>query len=455
MLKRKMYKVLEAWHQSNTNKAFMLVGARQTGKTFIIREFAKDSFADIAEVNFLRNPNASEILASSDDVDDFIQRMSLIVQKNITSNTLIFLDEVQAAPEIITMVKFLVEDGRYSVALSGSMLGTELKGFRSFPVGYVQIERMFPLDFEEFCWSQDVPEGILDKVRDAYQNIEPLDNGLHEKLLQLYKYHLVVGGMPEVVQQYIDQKGSMMLVRDIARQIVEQYRFDISQYAKNRASAVRAVYNAVPSQLDKANKRFRMDAIKKDAYYERYADDFTWLIDAGVVLPTYCVAEPKKPLERTAQKNKFKLYECDTGLLFSQYDPSVMLDALADETTANFGAVYENAVAQELATKNSNLYYYYSSRRGEVDFLIAMNDGSLIPLEVKSGKDYRKHAALNNLLGVEGLGIEKAYVLSLSNIFVETVKEKPVTYFPLYMTFCIAEASDGNIKDIRLPKIQF
>lgn len=455
-IKRKMLEALSQWNRQQSRKAFMLVGARQTGKTYVVRQFGRQHFAHVAEVNLLEEKTAAQTLVNADDVGDFVSRLSLITETPVMpEKTLIFLDEIQEAPDLITAVKFLVEDGRYRVVVSGSMLGTELKGFRSFPVGYVHIERMFPLDFEEFCWSQHVPQTIIDDIREAYGSLTALDGSLHERLISLFRYYVAVGGMPEVVSAYLDSSYDMMTVRDVARQIVEQYRFDITKYAESRAPQIRQVYNAVPSQLDKENKRFRMDALHQGAVFDRFADDFAWLIDAAVVLPTYQVEEPKRPLDRTARKNKFKLYESDTGLLLAQYEPQTMLDVVTNASSVNFGAVYENAVAQALSCQNPSLFYFHSSRKGEVDFIVQRNDGTLFPLEVKSGKDYKLHTALNNLLGTSDYGIGEACVLSMANLETRQREGKSVRYLPLYMAFCIAEQTSGQLSPTHMPPPAF
>lgn len=450
-MRRKMFDVLDRWHEASSRKAFLLVGARQTGKTFVVRQFATQRFKHLAEVNLLEERSLSGVLSSASNASDFVARLSLATRAPvIPGETLIFLDEIQESPDLITAVKFLVEDGTFDVVLSGSMLGTELKGFRSFPVGYVQIERMFPLDFEEFCWAQGVSQAIVDNVREAYDRRRGLDEALHGRLMELFRYYVAIGGMPEVVSAYLKTSYDMGAVRNLAAQIVEQYRFDIAKYAEPRAPQIRRVYDAVPSQLDKENKRFRMDALKDGAVYDRHADDFAWLIDAAVVLPTYQVAEPKCPLKRTVRENKFKLYSSDTGLLLSQYSPQTTLDVIANASSVNFGAVYENAVAQALACGSPNLFYFRNSRKGEVDFIVERNDGTLLPVEVKSGKDYKLHTALNNLLGTDDFGIDEAFVLSMSNVGKGQRGGKPVWYLPLYMAFCLAEQSDDRLGSVRL-----
>lgn len=455
-LKRKIEATLEQWHASPKNKAFLLVGARQTGKTFVVRHFAENNFDHLVEINFLENRAAARLLSEASDTQDFIARLSLLSTTPLVPHaSLIFLDEIQVAPDILTVAKFLVEDGRFPLVLSGSMLGTELKGTRSFPVGYAQIERMFPLDFEEFCWSQNVSPAIIDQIREAHRQLIPLDEGLHERLISLYRYYVAIGGMPEAVQTYLDSSYDVGAVRFVCEQIVENYRYDIAQYAEPRAPQIRAVFDAVPSQLDKENKRFRMDALKKGGMFERYAHDFDWLIDAAVVIPVYATTEPKRPLKRTAQANKFKLYSPDTGLLLAQYSSQTMLDVIANSPAINFGAVYENAVAQELVCRDPNLYYFRNNRKGEVDFIIERDDGSLLPIEVKSGKDYKLHTALNNLLSTEDFGINEACVLSMANVSQGARAGKPVHYLPLYMTFCIAEQMGGSLAGVQIAPPEF
>ena len=456
MLKRKMLATLKQWNEEDANRAFMLIGARQTGKTYIIREFAGECFAALAEVNLYEDENAKMALSAAQDADDFLARLSLVTQVDASAQkTLLFIDEIQEAPDIMTMVKFLVEEGRHKVVVSGSMLGTEFRGFRSFPVGYVEMHRMYPLDFEEFCWAQNVPQGIIDDVREAYASRHGLDDGLHNRLMQIYKYHIAVGGMPASVSAFVEGSNNITLAREINAGIVEDYRYDISKYAAKRSLLIQRLFNSIPSQLDKQNKRFRLDSIKDGASFDRYEDDFIWLIDAGVALPAYCVSEPKKPLARTAQKNKFKLYESDTGLLLSQYEPSVTTDVVVAESKTNFGSVYENSVAQEFACQIPELYYYYSSKNGEVDFLVTQNDGRVLPVEVKSGKDYKLHTSLNTLLGSAEYGIPEAVVLSLANVSQSCRQGKPLWYLPLYMSFCIAQNANGKMPETHLPAVDF
>lgn len=455
MLKRKMEQELLAWKTNNDRrsseelrKAFILDGARQTGKTYIVRHFATAQYHDTVEVNFFRNEEAASLLMQCASTDEIISALSLLVGHQVEpGKTLVFFDEVQEAPQLITQAKFLVEDGRFNVVMSGSLMGVELKNIKSFPVGYVQTATMYPLDFEEFCWSQGVNNTIIQKMREAFSAECPLDGALHQRLIKLYRLYLVTGGMPEAIQKYIDTRYDLGAVRDMQASIVEQYRFDISKYAKGRELQVRAIFDSLPSELAKENKRFQMKAIKNKATYERYANDFAWLVSAGVALKCNSVTEPHYPLMRTEEQRKFKLYSSDTGLLLAQYPAGVAARALAGARDINFGAIYENAVAQELVANSGYLRYFQNNRKGEVDFLIEDNEGTVIPIEIKSGKDYKLHTALNNLLRTSEYKIPRAYVLSENNVAHGERMGKPVIYLPLYLAFCLAETAVKRGKD--------
>ena len=442
MLRRKMTDCLERWRRSQAEKpkAFLLSGARQTGKTYIVREFARKHYDNFIEVNFLDDEAASTLLADAQGSEDLVARLSLLSGRPLSAGrTLVFFDEIQASPDMLTMAKFLVEQGRFDLVLSGSLLGVELKGIRSFPVGYLHEERMYPLDFEEFCWALNVPERVIGEIRGAYKEIRPLDDGLHERLVRLYRLFIIVGGMPEAVQKFIDTSNDLAAVREVQSDIVSQYGADIVRYANGRSVFVEAIYQALPSELAKVNKRFMIGSLKEGATYKRFEDDFEWLAAAGLVLPTCLATEPLRPLQRGVERRKFKLYSSDVGLLMVRYSNAVAMDVMEGARSVNFGAVYENVVAQELRSAGYELCYYNNNRKGEVDFLMETSSGEVVPIEVKSGKDYKVHTALNNLLGTEAYGIGRAFVLSEHNVSSEERKGKPVYYLPLYMTLCLSD----------------
>lgn len=363
------------------------------------------------------------------------------------------------APEVVTLSKYLVQDGRFDVVLSGYMLGTELRGIRSMPVGYLRILDMFPLSFEEFCWAQGVPDTILSQVRTCYEEKIPVDAPVHDALIQLFRRYLVIGGMSAAVQKSITGKRDLGAVREVQTDLARLYREDIAKYAGTRSPQVKAIFQEIPAQLSKENKRFQLKAVAKEAKYNRFANDFAWLTAARAALKVDNVSDPRPMLARTAEGNRFKLYSSDVGMLVAQYPAQTAMSALMGERSVNFGAVYENFVAQELAAAGVELCYYHHSKRGEVDFLMEKATGEILPIEVKSGKDYKLHTALNTLLGTSEFGISEAVVLTEANVSLQTRCGKRLTYLPLYMAgFVAAEGSSGEssvklLNEIELPPI--
>lgn len=456
MLKRKIMQRFDRWLSQPKRKALLVSGARQVGKTFAIRQFAGDHYDNVIEVNFLENKAARQLLACAVDVDDFVERLTLLSDAPLDAGrALVFLDEIQEADDAVTMAKFLIEADRFDLIMSGSLLGVELENVRSFPVGYLHEERMYPLDFEEFCWARGVPRRFLDQIRECFRWRKPLEDSIHQRFVQLFRQYIVVGGMPEVVQTYLDSGRDLAAVREAHGDLDSLYRRDISKYAKERSLFIRAIYDAMPSELAKVNKRFMMKSVKQGSTYESLRDDFEWLGAAGVALPTCFVSEPKFPLERTREKRKFKLYASDTGMLVSRYPTQVAMGVLEGAKDVNFGAVYENVVAQELAAAGYLLCYYNSNRKGEMDFLVETNTGDVVPVEVKSGKDYKRHAALNNMLETDGYGIGYAYVLSEANVSCGQRLGKPVYYLPLYMTMCFEMDAPNKLPRLVLDDVSW
>lgn len=443
MLKRAAYEALLEWKQNSHHKALLVDGARQIGKTFLLEEFGRREYRDFVKIDFLVDKDARRVFSSATSAERVTELISLRVgHELVPGETLVFFDEVQEAQDIVTFAKYLVLDGRFDVALSGSMLGVELGGVRSWPVGYLHTVDMAPLTFEEFCWARGVPQSVLDQVSEAYAMRCPVDDALHLALVDLFRQYLVVGGMPEAVQRSLDARNDLGAVRQVHADLLALYREDIAKHARDRSLQVKAIFDAIPSQLAKENKRFQLKALKAGARFERFSNDFAWLVAARSALKTVNVTEPKPMLARTEEPERFKLYQSDTGMLFAGYPASVSMAALTGDRSVNFGAVYENVVAQELAAIGAPLRYYHNSRKGEVDFLVETKEGKVLPVEVKSGKDYKLHTALNNLLGTGEYGIEEAVVLSEANVSKSSREGKPVYYLPLYMVGHVAgEAS--------------
>lgn len=443
MIERDAYELLSDWKNNDRRRALLLDGARQVGKTYLIERFAEREYPDYVKVDFLRDDEAAAAFSQVRDARQAIEMVGLLAGRGLEAGrTLVFLDEVQEAPNLVTLAKYLVDDGRFDLVMSGSLLGIELRKAKSLPVGYLRIETMYPLGFLEFCRARAVPSSVVDELRDCFAVKRPVRDAVHARMVNLFRSFLVIGGMPDPVQTYLDAAGDLGAVRKKQEDLVELYRIDIAKHAKNRALQVEDIFDALPGQLGKENKRFVLGSLKSDARFEEYANDFAWLTRAKAALKATCVTDPRPMLERTEEKNRFKLYQSDVGMLMSRYRQTVALAALSGARSVNFGAIYENAVAQELAAAGAPLHYYYHSRKGEVDFLVETDDG-VVPIEVKSGKDYKRHVALNNLLSSGEYEIERAYVLSEANVSMEKRAGGVVHYLPLYFAPLVAAEAAG------------
>ena len=441
LLQRKITEKLQAWKRQSERKALLVTGARQIGKSYAIRAFGAKAYPVYVEINLLEDARARQALLEASDAAEFIRRLSILVQRDLVpGQTLIFIDEVQEAPDIMTMAKFLVEDGRFDWAFSGSMLGTELRGVRSYPVGYVRELTMRPLDFEEFCWAIGVTDGAMAQVRTACADERPVASYLHDAMLLNFRTYLVVGGMPEVVQRFLDTDGDLAGTRSLQSELNAQYRRDISKYAGSRALYVQSIFDQLPVQLEGDTQKFVLNSIDPDARFQKYQRDFVWLENAGVGLKTDLVNEPKSPLLKTAQPSRFKLYQSDTGMLMARYPASVSQAAYLADKHPNLGGIYENVVAQELSAQGHELYYYMTKRRGEVDFVVDGPQCSAVAIEVKSGSYYHSHAALNHVLDTPEYKVDLGIVLSQGNV----ERDDKVLYLPIYAVFCLPSYLDGE-----------
>lgn len=428
MLNRHVDNIIER-HYATTNKALLLSGARQVGKTYAIRRYAQQAGLELVEINFLLQPETKRIPEGAANVQELLLRISAYANKPLKpGKTLIFFDEVEEYADILTWVKALVDEGRFKYALSGSLLGLELKNVRSEPVGYMSEFQMFPLDFEEFIRNVGVSGEVMDSVHEAWEQRKPVDAYIHEKLIRLFNLYLIVGGMPQAVQTYVD-------TNDLQRVLLEQqailtlYRKDIARYDPDNKLYINDIFELIPSELNAKNKRFILKNLNEHIKFSRHENSFVWLRDADMALPTYNVEEPRVPLKLNELRNLFKLFQNDVGLLASQYVGGIQLKILQGDVNINNGAIYENAVAQELHAHGWKLRYFNSKKQGEVDFLLEQDD-EIIPLEVKSGKDYQRHSALNNVLKNKEYGIRRAIVLTNDNLS----ENGNVLYAPIYMT---------------------
>lgn len=358
MLKRKIYKRIENFYLNNQNKALMITGARQVGKTSVIEEFGRNNFEHFIKIDFIENQDYISIFNNIKSDDDILLRLSFLFgDKMVPNKTLIFFDDIQECPEIITKIKYLTKINEYKFILSGSLLGTIFKEIRSIPVGFLEIYNMFPLDLEEFAWSNGINENVIENIKNDFINKTPIDKYIHERMMKLFELYLIVGGMPEVVNKFIKTKN-LKLVGGIQDSIINLYKKDISKYDKDDKLYLDETYSLIPSELNSKNKRFLLKKLDEKAKFNKYKNSFIWLKEAGVALPTFLVDEPKSPLLLSKSSNLFKLFSNDVGLLASQYASNIQLKILNHEVEINFGSIYENFVAQELNTHGFPLYYY-------------------------------------------------------------------------------------------------
>lgn len=424
-------------HFKISKTALLIEGARQIGKTFSIRQFGK-KFKTYIEINFIEQPEAIYLFKDLSNTKDLLARLSLFTkQKLIKRDTLIFFDEVQICPEIITYIKFLVDEGSYNYILSGSLLGIEINDLRSVPVGYLTIKRMFPLTFREFALNLGLNSSILENLETSFKEKKPVDDFIHKKMMELFRVYLVVGGMPAAVNRYIET-NNLNEVIDIQNQIVNLYKKDITQYDKNNKLAIAQIFELIAPQLNSQNKRFIIKDIKSGVKFDRYENSFLWLKDAGFALPVYNVETPKIPLKLSKSRSLFKLFMSDVGLLASEYSQGIQLKIISGDDKLNYGTIFENYIAQELTACEHDLYYYNNKKRGELDFLIEY-DGEVLPIEVKSGKDYKVHRALSNIMDCGEFNLNRALIFNNSNLKVEG----KLTYAPIYMAMFLKQ----EIKD--------
>lgn len=429
MLKRKALAKFEYWKAHKNKQALLVDGARQVGKTFLVREFAMQNYTSLAEINFLDDDLAAEAASTATNAGELFTRLTAFFnQPLIPHETLIFLDEIQSCANVTTAIKFLVDrHPEYDYILSGSLLGVELRNIKSIPVGYLDSLTMYPLDFEEYCWAKGLSQHAIDAARASFNEREPIDPYLHQKLLGIFHEYLIIGGMPDPVSRFI-QSGNILDARRAQESIIARYREDISKYAPGQERDIKRIYDLIPAELSAQNKRFTISDIAGDAHIERYENDFAWLVDAGVALPTYNVDEPRPPLAIAKNHTLFKLFLSDIGLLACICGMDVTREMLAGRTDILFGAIYENAVAQELIAHGFSLYYFKNKSMGELDFLVETSLMRVLPLEVKSGKTYKRHSALTKALNTENYQFEEAIVLYEGNV----LAEDNITYAPIY-----------------------
>ncbi len=443
MLHRKIEVKIIDWIR-NSRKALLIEGARQVGKTYIIRRMLEEENKPYIEFNLLKTPAIVDLLAKSDSVDDMITNLSLFADKPfVKGETFIFFDEIQKFKELATKVKFWVDEGSFRYVFSGSLLGVELKNIKSAPVGYLTTMTMYPMDFEEFLQVYNFTDELKESLHRSFLEKTPVNDTVHDRMMQIFNMYLNVGGMPAAVEKF-RQTRSLEDVISEHNDIVVQYKKDFTQYEEeDKKLYLTQIYDLIPAELNSSNKRFNFADIKKGLRFERSESSFVWLTGAGVALSVFNATEPTVPLVLNQKSSLFKLFLSDVGMLTTLYGKATKMQLLSDNQDINNGALYENAVAQELTAHGFPLHYYNSKKFGELDFVIEYK-GKILPIEVKSGKSYGRHSALGNVMEISNYTNDEAFVLSNYNV---EVKDK-IIYYPIYMLMFI------HNDDIALPQIQ-
>lgn len=436
MLYRKIAKQIEAHLSSDSGRMLLIDGARQIGKSYIVRWVGQKMFPNYIEVNMEADKLSDRIFAEAKTTKDFYMALSVVAGDKMKDkeNTLVFIDEIQAYDHLLTLVKFLMEEGKFTYIASGSLLGVTLKNTQSVPLGSLRIVHMYPMDFEEFLYANGVGEMVVDAMRESFSNHQPLSDAMHAKMLDFFKKYILVGGLPKAVETYVESRN-IVEFRAIQQEIHALYAVDASKYEEehNKKLKIRRIFDMIPSSLENKKKRVVIKHIEDKAWKrtEDYLDEFDYLISSGVALEVKAISKPSYPLSENSGKNLLKLYLNDVGILSGLFYRHNIKAVMSDMNSINLGSVYETVVAQELKAHGYNLYYYDNKKNGEVDYLIDDADNlSNIPIEVKSGKDYTVHSALDKFLSIAEYNVRRAYVLSNEQKVYTT--ERGIIYIPIY-----------------------
>jgi predicted AAA+ superfamily ATPase len=434
MLQRKIENHIREYLTSNSERVLLIDGARQVGKSYIIRKVGQELFVNYIEVNMEEDKVSQRIFAEAKTVGDFYLALSAIAGDKLKdkASTLVFIDEIQAYDHLLTLLKFLKADDRFTYIASGSLLGVTLKNTSSIPLGSIEIKHMYPLDFEEFLIANGVGEIALEAMRTHFLEQKSLPDALHHRMMDLFRKYLLIGGMPAAVHSFVE-KTNIVEVRVIQDNVHKLYGVDAARYEANHERLkIQRIYDMIPSNLENKKKRIVAKEIegKKGRRMADYMEEFDYLISSGVALEVKAISNPSFPLIQNSGKNLLKLYLNDVGMLTGIYYRQNILPIMKDESSVNLGAVYETVVAQELRAHGFDLFYYDNKKNGEVDFLIDdVQNLTVMPLEVKSGKDYTVHSALSNIINKEEYHIHRAFVLSNEQkVFIKG----GVTYIPVY-----------------------
>lgn len=457
MLKRKIEPFLENFLLDEPRKILLINGARQIGKSYIIRYVGRKLFKHFVEINLKADQEGDGIFAMVKSKEDFYLQLGAIAGNNLgdKEDTLVFLDEIQSYPHLMTMLKFLNEDGRYRYVASGSQLGVALSQTPSVPIGSVAVQQMYPLDFEEFLWAMGCGNDAIAAMKQKFLAREGLNDSMHNYILQQFKIYLLVGGMPDAVNKFIESRN-MVQVRSIQRDIHMLYKIDASQYDDSRKLVIRKIYDMIPSNMENKKKRIVVKNIENSSSHKQfsdYAEEFEYLTHSGVALAVQAISNPTFPLIESESKNLLKLYMNDVGLLTGILYGTNINAVLKDVRSVNLGAVYESVIAQEFHAHGYSLHYYDNKQKGEIDYLLDdYRSLSVLPVEIKSGKDYTVHSALDKFLATPEYHIKEAVVLSNEQ---RVYRKDGILYLPIY--YCmffdnkVQDETDLIIPELAMP----
>ena len=433
MLERKIEGIIKDFLAPRPQKILIIDGARQTGKTFVIRKVGRELFKNYVEINMFDDSMNQRNFEDVRSVSDFYLQLSASAGKKLgnKNDTLVFLDEIQVYPHLLTLMKFINQDNRYTYIASGSQLGITLFNTLSIPMGSIVVEHMYPLDFEEFLWANGVGHDFIEHCREMFLARKSLKESFHNRMMELFRKYLIVGGLPEVVQSFVNEEN-IAKARKLQSQIHDYYAVDASKYDQQNRLKIRRIYDMIPSVLENKKKRMVVRDIEgmESKRYKDYEDEFDYLVASGIAIDVKAIPTPVFPLVETMSKNLLKLYLNDVGMLTGILYKNNINPILNDELSVNLGTVYESVVAQELKAHGFKMFYYDNKQKGEVDFLIDDYDAlSVLPVEIKSGKDYYVHSALTNFLSNKDYSVKNALVLYNGGV----VEQKDgITYMPIY-----------------------
>lgn len=427
-MKREMYYKLLDWKNNPKKKPLIIYGSRQVGKTYLINEFGKNNYEYLYYINFEFDVSAKKLFAGNLDIKTLLFQLSTynVDVPIVEGKTLIFLDEVQKCPQVLTALKSFSIDGRFDVIVSGSMLGIIMHEVSSFPVGYVEKLHMRPMSFKEFLWANNYTDELIENFKEYYDKEISLPPLVHEKLCDLFLHYIVVGGMPEVVGEYIET-SNLYNVLKAQRRIIDDYKDDIAKYATiMMKEKVRECFESIPDQLAKDNKKFQYKVIKQGGTARYYGNSLSWILDSGLGIKVNRLKTFDIPLRAYKDPNSFKFYLNDTGLLLAFYNQNLSNEIINGNLGVFKGGVFENVVAQCLLDNELEIYYYQKSDNLEIDFITCFGN-KIIPIEVKSGKN-TKAISIKNIIEKENL--DYGIILSMNNL---NCSNQKVKYIPLYM----------------------